>query len=130
MGMRILVVEDDELNQALVRAILAASADPVLRGAQLVAARSMTQARAALVAGAIDVVLLDMWLPDGSGLDLAAELQRRDDRASPAVIAVTGAAAEQRAAALAAGCVAVLGKPYSAAELSGTLLAQLPPGHG
>jgi CheY-like chemotaxis protein len=125
-----LVVEDDPLNQALVRAILARAADPALRGARVVAARGLAQAREALAADTIDVVLLDMRLPDGSGLDLAAELQRRGDQASPAVIALTGEAAGQRDAALAAGCVAVLGKPYSAAELSGTLRAHLPLEHG
>ncbi len=128
--MRILLVEDDDLNQALVRAILARSADPVLRGAQLVVAGSLAQARAALAAGAIDVVLLDMRLPDGNGLDLATELQRRGDRASPVVIALSGAAAEQRDAALAAGCVAVLGKPYGPADLSSLLAAHLPQEHG
>ena len=128
-GLRVLLVEDDELNQALVRAILARSASPVLRGAQLVTAGSLAQARAALAAGAIDVVLLDMRLPDGSGLDLAAELQRRGDQVPPAVIALSGAAAEQREAALAAGCVAVLGKPYSSGELDSLLVAHLPVGH-
>jgi CheY-like chemotaxis protein len=128
-GLRVLLVEDDELNQALVRAILARSANPVLRGAQLATAGSLAQARTALAAGAIDIVLLDMRLPDGSGLDLAAELQRRVYQVSPAVIALSGAAAEQREAALAAGCVAVLGKPYRAAELAGLLAAHLPVGH-
>ena len=77
---RVLLVEDDELNQALVRAILARSDNPVLRGAQVVTAGNLAQARAALAAGAIDIVLLDMGLPDGSGLDLAAELQRHSDQ--------------------------------------------------
>lgn len=125
-GLRVLLVEDDELNQALVRAILARSDNLVLRGAQVVTAGNLAQARAALAAGAIDIVLLDMRLPDGSGLDLAAELQRHGDQASPAVIALSGAAAERREAATAAGCVAVLGKPYSAAELAGLLMAHLP----
>ena len=128
-GVRVLLVEDDELNRALVRAILARSASPVLRGAQLATAGSLAQARAALTAGAIDIVLLDMGLPDGNGLDLAAELQGRGDQASPAVIALSGAAAEHREAALAAGCVAVLGKPYGAAELASLLVAHLPAGH-
>jgi CheY-like chemotaxis protein len=123
-----LLVEDDELNQALVRAILARSDNPVLRGAQVVTAGNLAQARAALAAGAIDIVLLDMGLPDGSGLDLAAELQRHSE-VPPAVIALSGAAAERREAALAAGCVAVLGKPYGAAELAGLLLAHLPVRH-
>ena len=125
-GLRILLVEDDELNQALVRAILARSASLVLREAQLATAGSLAQARAALASDAIDIVLLDMRLPDGSGLDLAAELQRRRDQVSPAVIALSGAASEQREAALAAGCVAVLGKPYGAAELAGLLVAHVP----
>ena len=128
-GLRVLLVEDDELNQALVRAILARSSNPVLSGAQLATAGSLAQARAALAAGAIDIVLLDMGLPDGSGLDLAAELQGRRDQVSPAVIALSGAAAEKREAALAAGCVAVLGKPYGPAELASLLMAHRPVGH-
>ena len=128
-GLRVLLVEDDELNQALVRAILARSASPVLRGAQLATAGSLAQARVALAADAIDIVLLDMRLPDGSGLELAAELQHPSDRVPPAVIALSGAAAEQREAALAAGCAAVLGKPYSSAELASLLVAHLPVGH-
>lgn len=127
-GLRVLLVEDDELNQALVRAILARSASPVLRAAQVATAGSLAQARAALASDAIDIVLLDMRLPDGSGLDLAAELQRRRDQVSPAVIALSGAAAQHREAALAAGCVAVLGKPYGAAELASLLEAHLPVG--
>jgi len=129
MDLRILLVEDDELNQALVRAILARSANPALCGAQVVTAGNLAQARAALAAGAFDIVLLDMRLPDGSGLDLAAELQRHSDQVSPAVIALSGAAAEQRDAALAAGCVAVLGKPYGPTELGSVLVAHLPVRH-
>lgn len=128
-GLRVLLVEDDELNQALVRAILARSANPVLRAVQLATAGSLAQARVALAADSIDIVLLDMRLPDGSGLELAAELQRHSDRVPPAVIALSGAATEQREAALAAGCVAVLGKPYSSAELASLLVAHLPVGH-
>jgi CheY-like chemotaxis protein len=127
--LRVLLVEDDELNQALVRAIFARSDNPVLRGAQVVTAGNLAQARAALAASAIDIVLLDMRLPDGTGLDLAAELQRHGDQVSPAVIALSGAAAEQREAALAAGCVAVLGKPYGPAELAGLLMTHLPARH-
>jgi CheY-like chemotaxis protein len=123
--LRILVVEDDELNQALARTILARSAAPELRAARVRTARSIALAREAL-ADAVDVVLLDMRLPDGSGLDLAAELRQRGDRAAPVVIALTGAAGEQRDAALAAGCAAVLGKPYSPSELCGLLLEHLP----
>jgi CheY-like chemotaxis protein len=91
---RILLVEDDDLNQRLVRTVLARSGDPVLRSAYLIQAASLAEARAA-----------------GSG--------------GPAVVALTGAAPEQGSAALAAGCIAVLGKPYKAAQLCALVRAAL-----
>jgi two-component system KDP operon response regulator KdpE len=121
---RILLVEDDDLNQRLVRTVLARSGDPVLRGACLVQAASLAEARAALASGAVDVVLLDMNLPDGNGLSLAAEV-RRAGSGGPAVVVLTGAAPERRDAALAAGCTAVLGKPYEAAQLCAAVSAAL-----
>jgi two-component system, OmpR family, response regulator len=115
-GIRVLLVEDDELNQALIPAVLARSEDPLLRGAQVVAAGSLAEARAVLAGGGVDVVLLDAGLPDGSGLSLARELRDLGGE-QPVVIAVTGAPQQHRAEAEVAGCVAVLGKPYRAAEL-------------
>jgi two-component system, OmpR family, KDP operon response regulator KdpE len=120
---RILLVEDDDLNQQLVRKVLARSGDPVLRGARLVQVASLAEARAALAGSAVDVVLLDMNLPDGSGLSLAAEVQRTGS--GPAMVALTGAGPEQGDAALAAGCTAVLGKPYQAAQLCALVCAAL-----
>jgi two-component system KDP operon response regulator KdpE len=120
---RILLVEDDDLNQQLVRKVLARSGDPVLRSARLVQVASLAEARAALASSAVDVVLLDMNLPDGSGLSLAAEVQRTGS--GPALVALTGAGPEQGDAALAAGCTAVLGKPYQAAQLCALVCAAL-----
>ena len=80
---RILLVEDDDLNQQLVRRVLARSGDPVLRSACLVQAASLAEARAALASSTVDVVLLDMNLPDGNGLSLAAEVQRTGSGARP-----------------------------------------------
>jgi CheY-like chemotaxis protein len=124
-GLRVLLVEDDALNQELVRVILGRSADPVLAGAELAVAGSLAQARAILAADVIDVVLLDMKLPDGSGLDLAGEIWPDGNRASRVVIALSGAK-EQYEAAMTAGCAAVLGKPYSADELCRQIVAHLP----
>lgn len=124
MGLRVLLVEDDALNQELVRVILGRSADPVLGGADLVVAGSLAQARAILAADVIDVVLLDMRLPDGSGLDLADEFWRDGNQASRVVIALSGAK-EQHQAAMAAGCAAVLVKPYSADELCRQIVAHV-----
>ncbi len=124
-GIRVLLVEDDELNQELVRAVLARSGDPVLREAQVVVAGTLAAARAVLAGGGVDVVLLDMGLPDGSGLVLARELGQRG-AGRPVVIAVTGGPQENGAAAREAGCAAVLGKPYRAAELCEVVAGALP----
>jgi two-component system KDP operon response regulator KdpE len=115
---RILLVEDNELNRALVRAIMTRASDPTLRNAHLVEAHNLTQARAVLSHEQVDAVLLDIQLPDGSGLALLDDLAGRDDVPRPAVIAVTGGVLpEQRAAAMAAGCDAIVEKPFVAAEL-------------
>ena len=92
---RILLVEDDDLNQRLVAAVLARSADPLLSGACLIQAGSLAEARTALARDAVDVVLLDMNLPDGDGLSLAAEV-RRTGPGGPALVALTGSAGKQR----------------------------------
>jgi two-component system KDP operon response regulator KdpE len=121
----LLLVEDEALNRELVKAIVSRSADPWLRTARLAEAATLAEARAALARERIDVVLLDVQLPDGSGLSLAGELSRRGD-GRPVIVAMTaGALAEQRDAALAAGCDAVLLKPYTVAEFEATLAPYL-----
>ena len=125
-GVRILHVDDDDLNRALVRTALARSAEPLLRTARLIEAADLTHARAVLAEGPVDVVLLDMRLPDGSGLALATELKQADATAPPILVALTGAVEpDQRRAALAAGCTAVLIKPYPVASLCDLLVAHL-----
>jgi two-component system, OmpR family, KDP operon response regulator KdpE len=125
---RVLLVEDNELNRALVRAILSRTSDPVLRGADLIEAHNLTQARAVLGREAIDIVLLDVQLPDGNGLALVDEITARGGH-RPAVIAVTGGVLpEQRAAAMAAGCNAIVDKPFIAADLVNALSTHLPTG--
>jgi two-component system KDP operon response regulator KdpE len=124
---RILLVEDDELNRALIRIILARAADPELRTARLVEAGSLSAARAALAEAPFDLVLLDAGLPDGDGLSLASDIADAAGSRRPAVVALTGdAAPESRTRALAAGCDAFLVKgSYSATDMVGELAAQL-----
>src|ERR1051326_9183554 len=123
-GAEILLVEDDDLNQALVPAILGRSVEPRLRDAHVTVAGTLARAREVLAECPIDLVLLDMRVPDGSGLPLATELRDRPGSPVP-VIALTGAPADHRDDALAAGCVAVLGKPYALAELREIVAAHL-----
>jgi CheY-like chemotaxis protein len=125
-ALRILLVEDNELNRALVRAIMTRAGEPLLRGAQLLEAHNLTQARAVVAHETVDAVLLDIQLPDGSGLTLLDDFAARPTVRRPAVIAVTGGVLpEQLAAAVAAGCDAVVEKPFVAAELIRALTASI-----
>ncbi|HEY6277608.1 MAG TPA: response regulator [Streptosporangiaceae bacterium] len=115
-GARILLVEDDELNQALVRTVLTRSDDSRLRDARVLVAGTLARAREVLAEAPVDLVLLDMGLPDGSGLLLAAEIASRGAPAPP-VIALTGGPGGPGGTELGAGCTAVLRKPYRPAQL-------------
>lgn len=124
--LRLLVVEDNELNRALVRAIITRAAAPELRTAEIIEAHTLAQAQAVLSDTAVDVVLLDVHLPDGSGLSLLDSLPAAVRQRRPVIVAVTGGVMpEQRAAALAAGCDAIITKPYVAADLTQTLASHL-----
>jgi CheY-like chemotaxis protein len=124
-ALRLLVVEDNELNRALVRAIITRAGDPVLREAEIIEAHTLAQAEAVLSDTAVDVILLDVHLPDGSGLALLDHLPDTLRR-RPVIVAVTGGVMpEQRAAAIAAGCDAIVTKPYVAADLTQTLASHL-----
>jgi DNA-binding response OmpR family regulator len=68
-------------------------------------------------AGTIDIMLLDLSLPDGSGLDVLEALRARG-RAPRATLAMTGRDdSRTRRACLEAGCTDVLVKPLPIGEL-------------
>jgi CheY-like chemotaxis protein len=117
---RILHVEDEELNRRLLRAILDRAADPRLRFAVVDEAPSIRAARSAVADHPPDVVLLDVRLPDGNGLDFLREL-RSLDPSPPVVVMSASVLATERAEAIRAGCDAFVGKPYTPAELTGML---------
>jgi two-component system KDP operon response regulator KdpE len=127
---RILLVEDEDLNRTLVKAVLSRADVDAVRQAQILDASSLAAARDTLSLEDVDLVLLDMNLPDGNGLTLARELARDglpDGRAKPAVVAVTASVLPQdRAAAIEAGCDGFLDKPYAAADLVATVARYLP----
>jgi CheY-like chemotaxis protein len=131
---RILLVEDEDLNRTLVKAVLARASVTAVRDATLIDAGSLAVARQKLATEDVDLILLDMNLPDGNGLTLAQELSGAGSgvgpdagpgvgsdgrvRRRPVVIAVTASVLPQdRAAAMAAGCDGFLDKPYAAADL-------------
>ncbi len=100
----LLVVDDEFLIRWSLRTRLAASGYRVLEAATL------AEARAALARG-VDLVLLDVLLPDGNGLDLLEELQH--DPAHPPVIMISAhATAEVAARAKAQGAFEFVHKPF------------------
>ena len=73
---RVLYVEDDELNRVLMEHVVA-----LMPGWTVVIARSLADARTIIDgvradAPALDLVLVDLDLPDGSGDELLADLRR------------------------------------------------------
>jgi CheY-like chemotaxis protein len=126
----ILLVEDEELNRTLVKAVLARADVAAVRDAAVLDARTLAAAREALGESDVDLILLDMNLPDGNGLSLARELAAGGmpaGRRKPAVVVVTASVLPQdRAAAIEAGCDGFLDKPYAAADLVATVARHLP----
>lgn len=114
--LRILVVEDDATNLVLLRAVLSRSADTRLRAAAIAVVGTLADARLAVL-DRPELILLDVRLPDGNGLDLARDLAGRADRPRILVLSASVLPAD-RSAALAAGADGFLSKPYRPADLS------------
>ncbi len=122
------MVEDEAPNRALLRAVLARSKDERLRAALLLEAVDLASARAHLGAHAVDVVLLDVRLPDGSGLALAQELRALDEAIRPRIVILSASVLpSDREQALRSGVDRFLGKPYRPLELVETLQDLLEP---
>ena len=117
-SIRILVVEDDPTNLLLLRAVLARAADPRLQAAHVVEARTLTEAYAAVARLDYDLIILDVRLPDGNGLDLARLIRARGTpRRTRVLILSASVLPAERARALAAGGDRFLAKPYLPGDL-------------
>ncbi len=85
-------------------------------GLEVVVASTLAAARRALASGGFDVLVTDVALPDGQGLELAAELQK--NCSDLPVIVITGAPSVQSAAqAIRKRVSEYLPKPFSAGKL-------------
>ncbi len=87
------------------------------RGWTLQWAATLAAARRAMVMpGLFDVVLLDLGLPDGDGLDLLGDL-RRSDAATPVLVLTARDQVSDRVLGLRRGADDYLVKPFAAEEL-------------
>jgi len=127
-GRTILLIEDEGPNRALARAVLTRSKDPRVAGIVLLEAPNLATAREILASQQVDLVLLDVRLPDGDGLALAAELHERMKDRPIVVVLSASVLPSERDAALRSGADAFLAKPYHPSELVATVLQLLEKG--
>jgi len=108
--MHLLLIEDDlDLGRALSQALRA-------EGFSIEWLRRMADAPHALPGDRVDCVLLDVNLPDGSGLDLLTRW-RRADVAVPILVITARTALEDRLSGLDGGADDYVVKPFATAEL-------------
>lgn len=108
--MRLLIVDDDvEVRNLLVRAL-------ERDGHLVTAVASAGDARRVLGEGSIDLVVLDLALPDGTGTHLCREL-RRTRAVLPVLMLTAHSEVATRVESLDAGADDFLGKPFAVAEL-------------
>lgn len=112
----VLLVEDEEPNRALLRAVMARAAQDRLPDVVLIEAADLATARQILATRAVDLVLLDVRLPDGNGLSLIQT--GHGQAASPKFVVLSASVlATERATALESGAAGFLAKPFRPAEL-------------
>jgi len=108
--MRLLLVEDDPE--------LAGILDAGFReqGMQVVRASTMPAGRAEAMRGTVDVIVLDVMLPGGSGMDLCRDL-RREGIATPILMLTARDALDDRVVGLEVGADDYVTKPFAFREL-------------
>ncbi|OOG42812.1 response regulator [Polaromonas sp. A23] len=109
MTLRVLVVEDDREIRALMRSSLS------VEGFEVQTAVSLSEASAMLAHHLPDVVVLDLGLPDGDGVELVREL--RKSKAIPIIVVSARHQEAQKIQLLDAGADDYLTKPFSVGEL-------------
>ncbi len=108
--MNLLIVDDQpELRDLLLRAFKR-------EAYRLTLAASLEEARLALAQELPDVIVLDVALPDGNGVEFCRELRRRNVRV-PILLLTAHGEVRQRVEGLDAGADDFVPKPFAVAEL-------------
>jgi DNA-binding response OmpR family regulator len=114
--MRILLVEDDlALHDAIEQSLISL-------GHRVDGARRVDEAKHWWRVQSFDAVLLDLNLPDGSGLSVLRDARMRGDK-TPVIVLTARNRTEERIAGLDAGADDYLGKPFEMAEVEARLRA-------
>lgn len=125
MAKKILIVEDNELNMKLFNDLLVAN------GYETIQTRQGTEAMKLAREHMPDLILMDIQLPEVSGLDVTRWIKEDDELHTIPVIAVTAFAMkgdEERIRK--GGCEAYISKPISVAKFIETVKHYLGDGDG
>ncbi len=114
----ILVVDDERTIRALLRAALEPAGFRVIEAADAAGALRLAGSRP-------DLVLLDIALPDASGLEVCRRLKADAATAGAPVVLLTGLAQATERAALEAGASGCIAKPFRPSELISQIRAVL-----
>jgi two-component system, OmpR family, KDP operon response regulator KdpE len=123
----VLVVEDEWPNRVLLKATLDRATVPRVREAIVLEAATLAEARTHLASRQVDLMVLDVRLPDGDGLALARELNGADRRPRILVLSASVLPTE-RIVALDAGTDAFMAKPFVPADVVRTMAELLDAG--
>jgi len=106
MAFKVLYVEDNPLNMFLIREMLS------LTEYELIEAVNGQQGFEVAANAQPDLIIMDIGLPDMSGLDLTRQIKRHPDLKTIPIIALTGDSSDEMVIAChEAGCQRVLHKP-------------------
>jgi two-component system response regulator QseB len=122
-AMRLLVVEDDEILLDGLKVGLQ------MCGFTVDAVTCVADADAAVAADSFDALILDLMLPDGSGLDVLAAMRRSGD-STPVLLLTAKDEVADRIAGLDSGADDYIGKPFDLDEVAARLRAIVRRGHG
>lgn len=111
-GLEIILVEDDPISQALyIEAIHGAKAHLTFCGSV-----SLAVSLSSVITP--DVIIVDLGLPDGDGVEVIQEIRKNDQSASAYVIVATASKkTDDHQRALDAGADALLVKPVDSKDL-------------
>ena len=118
-GRRVLLVEDNEEIMRGNRRLFE------LEGYETACARTLAEARASIGAYRPDAIVLDIMLPDGSGLDFMRELREKESAGIPILLLTGLTAKEDILRGLKSGGDDYLTKPYDFDELLARVQALL-----
>jgi class 3 adenylate cyclase len=107
----VLVVDDQPQNVRLLDAVLSP------RGYQVVPADSGEAALAALDEGGIDLVLLDIVMPEMDGYEVCRRIRANEETAFLPVVMITASGDQEKLRALESGADDFITKPFNQAEL-------------